>query len=110
MASDKKFSAKIKDYLAVFLVVDFLVAGFLVVSAFLAGAAFLAAGLADFSTLTPAALASLAKLALRREAVFFSIGPFLAAISYSLWALERLAEVGLDLKVLTASLIAFLIS
>ena len=95
-------------YYADFFVVDFLAAGFLVdlaavlafvvvffaAVAFFAVLAFFAAGFvadlavvfADFAEavgLMPAAFAIFARAALRREAVFFLIRPFLAALSYS---------------------------
>ena len=60
--------------------------------------------------LTPADLASLAMVALRREAVFFLRRPFLTALSYSDWTLEALVAVGDFLKSLRASLMDFLIS
>lgn len=70
-----------------FLAAGFLAAGFLVVvleAALVALAAGFAAGLVDLdSALTPAALAILTRAALRREAVFFLMRPFLAALSYS---------------------------
>ena len=81
------------------------VAGFLVAGAFLTTdlvAGFLAAGLvagAAFLTaamgLTPEDLASLAREALRREAVFFLRRPFLTALSSSDWALLREEAEGL---------------
>ncbi len=57
-----------------------------------------------------AALANLAREALRREAVFFLSKPFLTALSYSDWALAMFAGVGLALKALRAVLISLLIS
>ena len=62
------------------------------------------------ATLAPAAFAILARLALRRLAVFFLIRPFLAALSYSDCAFEAFAAVGFSLNALRAALIAFLIS
>lgn len=58
---------------------------------------------------TSAFLANLATAALRREAVFFLIRPFLAALSYSDWILDRVAVVGLALNALRADLMDFLI-
>ena len=109
-------------FLVVVLVVLAVVLAALVVLAGLAaGLAFdaLAAGLADLAVVfvdflaprvTPLALASLDAAALRREAVFFLIKPFLAALSYSVWSLERLSADGLLRKSLRAVLIDFLIS
>ena len=88
----------------VFLAVVFLATVFFAV-AFLA-----VAFLAVVSALTPLeVLAIFTKLALRREAVFFLMRPFLAALSYSDWALERFSAVGLALKALRAFLMNFLI-
>lgn len=82
MASNKRFSFAPKDYLVVFLVAGFFAVVFLATGFLVAG--FVAGLLADFSVLTPADFAILTKLALRREAVFFLMRPFLAALSYSL--------------------------
>ena len=68
-----------------------------------------ALGLVYYASLTPAALAMACNLALRREAVFFLRRFFLTALSYSDWALLRVSGVGLDLKVLKATLMSFLI-
>ena len=83
-----------------------------VLATFLAGAsAFgVASVLALGAALVPAAFAILARLALRRLAVFFLIRPFLAALSYSDCAFEAFAAVGFSLNALRAALIAFLIS
>lgn len=80
-------------FVAGFFVVDFLVVGFLVVGFLVVVdlvvvvladlVAGFAAALAVVAGLTPAALAILTRLALRREAVFFLMRPFLAALSYS---------------------------
>lgn len=71
--------------------------------------AFLAPLTAFFSTLL-SSLESLARRALRREAVFFFKRPFLTALSYSLWIFFMFSAVGFALKFLRAVLIAFLIS
>jgi len=111
----------VKIYFAAFLAAGFLAgaffaAGFLVAAVFAAGfsvaagfvaaglaavffaAGFFAAGAAFFLlievNLTPASLAILCKLALRRAAVFFGIRFFLTIVSSSLWAAERLSVVG----------------
>ena len=88
-----------------------LAAGFLaaVLVAALAAAGFLAV---DFLAprVTPAALASFAAAALRREAVFFLIRSFLAALSYSDWSLDRFSAEGLARNAFNAVLIDFLIS
>lgn len=102
--------------MAGFLVVVFLVAGFLaavLVVVLAAVLVVLAAGLAVFAAagLAPAlALANLARAALRRLTVLAFKRPFLTALSYSDCALERLAGVGSALKALTAVLMLFLIS
>lgn len=62
----------------------------------------------DFSSFIPASLASLARAILRREAVFFLIRPFLAALSYSDCALVKLTKVGSALKAFKAVLMSFL--
>lgn len=80
------------------------VVGFLVAAGFLAGAGFL-----RVVGLTPADLASLATLALRRLAEFFLSRPFLTALSYSDWTLLALFVVGFFLKSLRAVRIFFLI-
>lgn len=59
--------------------------------------------------LAPADLANLARLALRREAVFFFRRPFLTALSYSDWILAMASLVGLSLKIFKADLMSFLI-
>ena len=109
-------------FLVVVLVVLAVVLVALVVLAGLAaGLAFdaLAAGLADLAVVfvdflaprvTPLALASLDAAALRREAVFFLIKPFLAALSYSDWSLERFSAEGSVLRAFNAVLMDFLIS
>lgn len=92
-------------------------AGFLAVAVFVAGffaAVFLvAAGLvAVFFVVdgcTPAALAVLARFALRRAAVFFLIRPFLTALSSSLCVFDRVAALGFAANALVADLISFLI-
>lgn len=91
--------------------IGFLVVDFLVVTGFLATGFFVTV---DFFAravgLTLAALAILATLALRREAVFFLRRPFLTALSYSDWTLLAFAAVGDFLKLLRAVLIFFLIA
>lgn len=110
---------KKRTYLVVFFAAGFLVAAGLVAAAFF-GAALVAAGffvagfvvvvfLAAVAGLTPASLACLAMAALRRDAVFFLIKPFLTALSSSLWALAAVSAVGLAANALLAVLISFLI-
>ena len=73
-------------FAAGFFAVDFFAVGFFIVvfaAGFLVGLAFASAFVATFSGLRPAAFAIFAMLALRREAVFFLIRPFFAALSYS---------------------------
>ena len=68
--------------------VDFLAAGLAVLVVL---AVFLALLVPN---LTPASLASLDAAALRREAVFFLMRPFLAALSYSDWREDKFSAEG----------------
>ena len=86
--------------MAVVLAVGFLVAVFL---------AEVAGLVVFFSSLTPAALATLARADLRRLAVAFLSRPFLTAVSNSLWALLRVAVLGFGINSLVADLISRLI-
>lgn len=71
-------------FAAGFFAVVFLAAGFLAVAALVVLAVFTVAFFTVFAAgLAPADLAIFAKLALRREAVFFLMRPFFAALSYS---------------------------
>jgi hypothetical protein len=91
-------------------------AGFLAATGFAAGAlvATLGAAFAGVAFLvvlifTPAALAALDRLALRRDAVFLLRRCFFTAVSISLCAFERVTALGFAVKALKASLISRLI-
>src|SRR5690606_24984912 len=74
-------------------------------------AVFVAAFLAvPSASLTPASFATLARLALRRAAVFFEMSFFLTAVSISLWAAERPVALGFSRNDLTASLTSRLVA
>jgi hypothetical protein len=119
------FYYHVLNYFVAFLATGFLATGFLATTAFLAAgfAAVLAAGLATVfaagltavflaapvASLTPALLAILERLALRRATVFFFSKPFLTAVSSSDCAALNVAAVGFAMKALVAALMSFLI-
>ena len=90
-----------------FAVVVFVTLAFAV--AFLAFTVFAAVDFVDFVGFTERDFASFARAAFRREAVFFLIKPFFAALSYSDWTRLAFSAVGFDLNSRKADLMFFLI-